>query len=305
MVLEALNDYLLALRFLLEGGGPADLGLSMRVAALCAEPDDGGATKSVVDRGIALERELWSGEPAATTGDALTPSETAATVEELARAILRDAACGHLGSDLRSTADEILLADGLAVGEGRAEHRGGAEEWESGVDELEPEEPPDGGEEFDAPEESAYEEPAAEEPEHPEDSDQKPDQVAGPAPAQHVLWSDEEFFDTREIPRAEEPAMQVPEPEGRIRVESLPDPEEENVFESPKPRDEEPETRVAGAINGHRVHGRVAELLDARREHQERTADRVRHLFPRPETTEWDVRELSYDRQRRARVNSP
>ena len=31
-VLEALNDYLLALRFLLEGGGPADLGLSMRVA---------------------------------------------------------------------------------------------------------------------------------------------------------------------------------------------------------------------------------------------------------------------------------
>ena len=39
VVLEALNDYLLALRFVLEGGGPADLGLAMRVAALCAEPD--------------------------------------------------------------------------------------------------------------------------------------------------------------------------------------------------------------------------------------------------------------------------
>ena len=29
-------------------------------------------------------------------------------------------------------------------------------------------------------------------------------------------------------------------------------------------------------------------------------ADRVAYLFPRPETTEWNVRELSYDRRRRA-----
>jgi hypothetical protein len=29
-------------------------------------------------------------------------------------------------------------------------------------------------------------------------------------------------------------------------------------------------------------------------------ADRVAYLFPRPETTEWDVREVSYDRRRRA-----
>ena len=59
----------------------------------------------------------------ATTADARA-------IEDLLRAILRDAACGHLGSDLRSTADEILLADGLAVGEGAAGQRGGAEEWE-------------------------------------------------------------------------------------------------------------------------------------------------------------------------------
>ena len=64
-----------------------------------------------------------------------TAAETAAAIEELTRAILRDAACGHLGGDLRATADEILLADGLAVGEGEAEQRGGSEEWDLPDDE--------------------------------------------------------------------------------------------------------------------------------------------------------------------------
>jgi hypothetical protein len=130
MVLDAMNDYLLALRFVLEGGGAAQLGLPIRIAALCAEPDQRTEIKATVDRAQALERELWSGEPAPVSEDAPTPAETAVAVEDLSRAILRDAACGHLGSDLRSTADEILLADGLAVGEGKAEQRGGAEEWD-------------------------------------------------------------------------------------------------------------------------------------------------------------------------------
>ena len=60
----------------------------------------------------------------------MTPAETAAALEDLARAILKDAAAGHLGSDLRATADEILLADGLAVGDGAAEQRGGTTEWD-------------------------------------------------------------------------------------------------------------------------------------------------------------------------------
>ena len=90
VVVEALNDHLLALRFLLEGGGPADLGLSMRVAALCAEPDGRAEVKAVVDRAIGLERELWSGEPAPGSA-AATPAETGARLEELARAILKDA----------------------------------------------------------------------------------------------------------------------------------------------------------------------------------------------------------------------
>ena len=89
MVLEALNDYLLALRFMLEGGGPADLGLPMRVAALCAEPEYRSETKAVVDRALALERELWSGEPAPSLNGAEgapTPAETAVAIEDLTRA---------------------------------------------------------------------------------------------------------------------------------------------------------------------------------------------------------------------------
>ena len=117
-----------ALRFVLEGGGPADLGLAMRVAALCAEPASRAEVKAVVDRAIGLERELWSGEPAPGAGS-MTPAETASALENLARAVLRDAACGHLGSNLRVTADEILLADGLAVGDGAVEQRGATEEW--------------------------------------------------------------------------------------------------------------------------------------------------------------------------------
>ena len=128
VVIEALNDYLLALRFLLEGGGPADLGLPMRIAALCAEPERRTEVKVVVDRAIGLERELWSGEPAPAAE--ASPAETAAALEDLARAILKDAGAGHLGSDLRVTADEILLADGLAVGDGAAEQRGGTTEWD-------------------------------------------------------------------------------------------------------------------------------------------------------------------------------
>jgi len=52
--------------------------------------------------------------------------------------------------------------------------------------------------------------------------------------------------------------------------------------------------------DGKRSHSRDAEPIEERPRPSERTADRVAFLFPRPETTEWDVREISYDRRRRA-----
>ena len=136
VTLEALNDYLLTLRFLLEGGGPASLSMSMRVASLTAEPDSRTAVKAVIDRAIALERELWSGEPAM-GGDPHLPADVAAEVEDMTRAILRDAALGHLGTELRTTADEILLGDGLRVGEGTDADRGETAEWGAAMREAE------------------------------------------------------------------------------------------------------------------------------------------------------------------------
>ena len=100
---------------------PADAGRRAVRRARAARRDQGGRRPG---------RRRWSAScgaasPPATGEGAATPAETAAAVEDLARAILKDAACGHLGTDLRATADEILLADGLAVGEGAAEQRGG------------------------------------------------------------------------------------------------------------------------------------------------------------------------------------
>jgi hypothetical protein len=260
LVFEALNDYLLALRFVLEGGGPAALGLSMRIAALCAEPEQRSETKAIVDRGLALERELWSGEPPPVADGAPTAAETAAEIEELTRAILRDAACGHLGSDLRATADEILLADGLAVGEGEAEQRGGAEEWD----------PP---------------------PDQADDLSQQEDEQ---------LWMDvsEDWQEVHEAPDEDTAILQVPEPAGRIRIESHPRQEEENLFaNSQNGREERPPTALDARQRGH---GQIAELAEEPPDERRAVSDRVAYLFPRPETTEWTVGELSYDRRRRA-----
>jgi hypothetical protein len=257
VVIEALNDYLLSLRFVLEGGGPAELGLPMRIAALCAEPERRGEVKAVVDRAIGLERELWSGEPAA-VGGSQTPAETAAELEELARAILKDAACGHLGSDLRSTADEILLADGLAVGEGSPpEQRGATAEWQ-----------------FDA---------------EPEWIEPEPELI------DELTELDAAMQGSSEAPRTSEPEAEPdldPEPEEQQMTFSPPTPAVE-----PEPQPEPAEPPLDGESPVLRL---IEQTRAERRAHHERVAG----LFPPPETTEWNVREIAYDRRRRAEVQN-
>ncbi len=107
---EALTDYLLALRALLEPEGPQTGRLAQRLAVICARPEERGALAERVAHAISLERAVITGLAAANTGvDAL--------VDELAehlRAILRDALCGHLDADLRAVADE-LLAEAAAL----------------------------------------------------------------------------------------------------------------------------------------------------------------------------------------------
>jgi hypothetical protein len=48
--------------------------------------------------------------------------------------------------------------------------------------------------------------------------------------------------------------------------------------------------------------GPVARLLAIHSAEREATASRVKNLFPAPETTEWGVREISYDRTRRSQA---
>ncbi len=102
--LEALSDYLLSLRALLEPEGPASGLLAGRLAALCAVPAErAGLTRRAL-KAIALERDV-------VTGAAVEHASCDALVAELAghlRAVLRDVLSGHLPPDLVRCADALL-----------------------------------------------------------------------------------------------------------------------------------------------------------------------------------------------------
>ena len=103
---EALTDYLLALRALLEPEGPASGRLAQRLAVICAKPDDRPALAERIARAVSLERSVITGlAPAEVGADALVEE-----VREHLRAILRDVLCGHLDHDLVAVADELLAA---------------------------------------------------------------------------------------------------------------------------------------------------------------------------------------------------
>jgi hypothetical protein len=110
---DALTDYLLALRALLEPEGPASGRLAQRLAVICARPEDRRVLSARTAQAIALERAVISGVAGA--GD--NPGRPDALVDDLAehlRAILRDALCGHLDADLCALADELLAESAAA-----------------------------------------------------------------------------------------------------------------------------------------------------------------------------------------------
>jgi hypothetical protein len=109
---EALTDYLLALRALLEPEGPASGRLAHRLAAICAKPEERSALAERVVRAVTLEHAVIEGiAPAQPPVDALVGE-----LSEHLRAVLRDALCGHLEADLRAVADELLAeAAGVAA----------------------------------------------------------------------------------------------------------------------------------------------------------------------------------------------
>jgi hypothetical protein len=101
---EALSDYLLALRALLEPEGPQTGRLAQRLAVLCATPEDRNRLAEHTARAAELERALIAGGAGAPEGaDGLV-----AEVGEHLRALLRDVVCGHLDADLCALADDLL-----------------------------------------------------------------------------------------------------------------------------------------------------------------------------------------------------
>lgn len=110
---EALSDYLLGLRALLERG--ADLaggGLALRVAVLCAEEGERRGVQRHVELAQALERFVMGDSPDDDYMDAIgsdSPRTLVDEVERHLRALLRDVLCGYLDPDLRSLSDELLL----------------------------------------------------------------------------------------------------------------------------------------------------------------------------------------------------
>ncbi|MET0927684.1 MAG: hypothetical protein ABWY90_09940 [Solirubrobacterales bacterium] len=309
VVVEALNDHLLSLRFLLEGGGPADLGLSMRVAALCAEPDGRDEVKAVVDRAQGLERELWSGEPSIGSGSA-TPAETGASLEDLARAILKDAAAGHLGSDLRVTADEILLADGLAAGEGAATQRGGTTEWD--LTPVEPEEielseeleglisgptgdPEEAGDEQVSELDARITSEPSPEPQEAPVSERAREIFGDAVPEPERGFAAETGFERERRFEADEPTTSL---------ELVPAPADVEAESGTEMFDYEADQRRLVDDDGRpRPASPVLRLIEQTRAEREARTERVAGLFPAPETTEWNVRDITYDRNRRAGVS--
>jgi len=104
---EALSDYLLALRALLDATSDAGVAsLALRVAALCAEEGQRRSVQRRIEAALALERFVMGGAGGV---PAESPRELVAEVEHHVRALLRDVLCGYLDPNLKVVADDILL----------------------------------------------------------------------------------------------------------------------------------------------------------------------------------------------------
>jgi len=100
---EALTDDLLALRALLEPEGPESGRLPQRLAVICGLPAERAAMAERIARAVTLERTVIAGVGSVTGADTVLAELTTHL-----RALLRDILCGHLDSDVRSLADELL-----------------------------------------------------------------------------------------------------------------------------------------------------------------------------------------------------
>jgi hypothetical protein len=264
---EALSDHLLSLRALFDGKGPLGAGPPVRVAALCAEPVDREDAKRRVERAFALERRVMDGEVVESSSEEGEGAlGTATWVEEALRSILRDAVRGDLGTSVSDAADEALVASGLEAGEGSAGQMGSTAEWEGPA--------PD-------------DEPSSEEIRiHARDEtgdDEHGDDEAGDDEHGDGKHGDGEEADSGADASAEEDRAEEDRDEG-----------------------ESQETQVIEADSGDwlsEVSRDARETLEwpagaGRTERDRVDTPRVRHLFPVPDDTDWNVGELEYSRDK-------
>lgn len=277
-LIEALSDYLLALRGLLEGGGPAGAGLTARIAALaCETADERERARVCVERALTIERKLMSGARYRPAADA-SPLAVIAEVEELLRRVLKGLATGELSGDLRAAADEVLLAEGLNAAPAAASAIGGTAEWRL----------PDPG-----PEEGA------------DDGFSLASVADGHVPQEDeisVRRSGDDTGGERETAAAEDTAVTT-----RIVVTDVELPNimgaDEHPNPSAKPAPAEPagkadwfasadgEVEWPAFASPRRKRGEAVEL-------DREANERVRYLFPVPDATDWDVGELRYEHKR-------
>jgi hypothetical protein len=91
----------------LEPEGTASGRLAGRVAALCAEPEERVALTERIAHASELERALITGTA---LPEPRVAADLVAEVSDHLRAILRDVLCGHLDSDVRRVADDLIGA---------------------------------------------------------------------------------------------------------------------------------------------------------------------------------------------------
>ena len=266
-LIEALSDYLLALRGLLEGGGPANLGMSARVAALaCEGADEREVARRSIERALRIERKLMSGARFRPNRDA-SPLATIAEVEELLRRLLNGLATGALEGDLRDKADEVLLAQGMQAADAAVQPEvGQTAEWRL----------PDVGDDDDV--------------------------ILG-----EVVAASGEEISISAGTGGETTEIAAHAPEGgptRIVVDEveLPDivgPDERQPEQRTEVFKPEPETEADWFAAGDVEWPAFASPRRERGDEDERegASDRVRYLFPVPDSTDWDVGELRYDRR--------
>jgi hypothetical protein len=107
---EALSDYLLALRSLLDATDDAgSAALTRRVATLCAEDDGRKAMQRRLELAFTLEHKVMAGATQFDPDGPDTPRSIVLEIEQHVRALLRDVLCGYLSSDLKSVADDLLI----------------------------------------------------------------------------------------------------------------------------------------------------------------------------------------------------